>query len=305
MSLLDQLQKGKRLTADYMYDLLYGIANGDLSTTNNNLPLWRGYDVADHVMTGCVWSADSAGVNRNASMTAGIVCISGQVVSVDAVANRTFDASKDTYVDVDNTGTLYYTPVNNNAASPALTTGRMRIAIIVTGASSIASAASVNQGQEDRLLPIASSSAYSVTDSLGNLICNRSPNKTVIGYRQFTTGDSTNPTGTYKIPQLSTLVVQTDGLRKIKLTAYVDFGQRTSASDTNAQVYIKESSTIISLSVGRLAGTSGNLNRSGVVATAITTPSAGSHIYDTYCELAVGGNMTINAYRCFILAELV
>ncbi len=305
MSLLDQLQRGKRLTADYLYDLLYGIANGDLSTTNNNLPLWRGYDVKDHVMTGCVWSGDSYGSTRLASMTSGIVCIGGQIVSVDAVANRTFIASRDTYVDVDDTGTLYYTDVANNAASPALTTGRMRIAIIVTGASSIASAASVNQGQEDKLLPIASSSAYSVTDSLGNLICNRSPNKTVIGYRQFTTGDSTNPTGTYKIPQLSTLVVQADGLRKIKLTAYVDFGQRTSASDTNAHVYIKESSVIIALSVGRLTGTSGSLNRSGVVATAITTPSAGSHTYDTYCELAVGGNMTITAHRCFILAELI
>ncbi|MCC6477580.1 hypothetical protein IT157_11050, partial [bacterium] len=146
MSLLDQLQKGKRLTAEYLYDLLYGIANGDLSTTNNNLPLFRQYSVADHVMSGCVWTGDSYASTRNASMTAGIVCIGGQIVSVDAVANRSFTASKDTYVDVDNTGTLYYTEVTNNADSPSLTSGRMRIAVITTGASNIASAGGICQG---------------------------------------------------------------------------------------------------------------------------------------------------------------
>lgn len=177
MSSLDQLQKGKRLTADYLYDLLYGISNGDLSTTNNNLPLWRQYDVADHVMTGCVWTGDSYASTRNASMTAGIICLGGQVVSIDAVANRSFTASKDTYVDVDNTGTLYYTEVTNNAASPALAAGRIRLGVVVTGATTIAASTSINQGQPERTVPTTCNIGRSGIDSLGNRICLRKPYK--------------------------------------------------------------------------------------------------------------------------------
>ena len=133
MSLIDQIIKGKRITADFLYDLAYGLANGDLDTTNNNLPFWRGYDVKDHVMSGCVWTGDAYASTRYASMTAGVVCIGGKVVAVDSVANRQFTASKDTYIDVDNTGALYYSEVSNAAASPALSSGRLRIAVIVTG----------------------------------------------------------------------------------------------------------------------------------------------------------------------------
>lgn len=181
MSLLDQLQRGKRLTADYMYDLLYGIANGDLSTTNNNLPLWRGYDIQDHVVSGCIWSGDSYGSTRYASMTSGLVCIDGQIVAVDAVANRQFTASKEVYVDVDNTGTLYYTDNTIGTASPALAAGRIRLAIIVTGATTIANQYSINQGNianntAQVYLPSTSVSGWMspgcsvIIDSSGNLI---------------------------------------------------------------------------------------------------------------------------------------
>lgn len=208
MSLLDQLQKGTRITADLLYDLFYGVANGDLSTTNNNLPLWRQYDVADHVMTGCVWSGDSYASTRNASMTAGIICIGGQIVSVDAVANRTFTASKDTYVDVDNTGTLYYTEVTNNAASPSLTTGRMRLAIIVTGASTIAAAGSIHQGNINfgalcsggLTANTSGQMRLAVSDSLGNMICNRSPRPTAVaGITRLNTQTTGNPGGSHVI----------------------------------------------------------------------------------------------------------
>lgn len=175
MSLIDQIIKGKRITAEFLYDLAYGLANGDLDTTNNNLPFWRGYDVKDHVMTGCTWTGDAYGSTRYASMTSGVVCIGGKVVVVDSVANRLFTASKDTYIDVDNTGALYYSEVANNAASPSLTAGRLRVAIIVTGASNIANAGSINQGQFNKALPVISGNYLVFGDSNGNPICNRQP----------------------------------------------------------------------------------------------------------------------------------
>lgn len=147
MSALDKIRRGKRLTADFLYELLYGIANGDYATTNNNLPYWRNKDFYDHVIEGCLWTGDNYGVNRNASMSAGIVMINGKIVTVDAVANRTFTASKDTYVDVDEGGAITYTEVANNAASPTLADSSIRLAIVVTGASTIANQYSINQGR--------------------------------------------------------------------------------------------------------------------------------------------------------------
>ena len=132
----------------------------------------------DFVASGGVWSGDAYGSTRNASMTALVCYINGQRGTISAVTARSFTASRDTYVDVLNssgTFSLVYTEVTNNAASPALASNSIRIGIIVTGASNIANVAAINQGQEDRVLPIASSIAYSVSDSLGNMICNRDP----------------------------------------------------------------------------------------------------------------------------------
>lgn len=175
MSALDKIKQGKRLTAAFLYELLYGIANGDLATQNNNLPYWRNKTFYDHVIEGCVWTGDSYGSTLLASMTAGQVMIDGQLIDVDAVANRAFTASKDTYVDVDINGALTYTEVSNNAASPALAASRVRLGVIVTGASSIASANSVNQGQPEKTVPTTCNLGKSGIDSLGNLIRNTSP----------------------------------------------------------------------------------------------------------------------------------
>ncbi len=147
MSALDKIRRGKRLTADFLYELLYGIANGDLATQNNNLPYWRNKDLYDHVIEGCVWTGDNYGVTLLASMSAGLVMINGKVVSVDAVANRAFTASKDTYIDIDENGAITYTEVANNAASPARADNAIRIAIVVTAAGNILNQYSINQGR--------------------------------------------------------------------------------------------------------------------------------------------------------------
>jgi len=174
-----------------------GTIKNDAITTENQFtdninPILRASNMFyDFVASGGVWTGDAYGSTRAASMTALVAYINGQRGTVSAVTARTFTASKDTYIDVLNTAgvfSLVYTEVTNNAASPALAANSIRLGIIVTGASHIANVGSVNQGQEDKILPIASSIAYAVTDSLGNLICPRDPNRKLLGYR-FITGN--------------------------------------------------------------------------------------------------------------------
>jgi hypothetical protein len=218
-------------------------ATGDTSDNSTTHRVVRDETLADHVTSGGVWSGDSYGSTRAASMTALVCYIDGYRLSVGAVTARSFTASKDTYVDVLRTGlvgSLVYTEVANNAASPALAANSIRLGIIVTGVGSIASAGSVNQGEETKILPIASSVAYAVTDSLGNLICNRTPNPTLIGYRQtlgtFTTASAT----AVQITGLSCPVIVPTG-RKVKVTLvssaiYNTTGVATSQADIYAGV---------------------------------------------------------------------
>lgn len=183
----------------------------------------------DFVASGGVWTGDAYGSTLAGSMTAGVVYINGKRVSVSAVTAYAFTASRDTYVDVDENGTLSYNPVTNNAASPALAANSIRIAIIVSGGSSIANVAAINQGQRDKILPIASSVPYAVTDSLGNLICNRSPRPVVIGYRQIIANFTTSSGSDTQVTGVSVPVI-IPGSRNIKLTAHCGEAYNTGAN---------------------------------------------------------------------------
>lgn len=163
------------------------ISTGDVQLRSTSLETIRSETEFDYVASGGVWSGDAYASTRNASMTAVTCYIGGRRGTISAVTARSFTASKDTYVDILNTAgtfSLVYTEVTNNAASPALAANSIRLAIIVTGATNIAAAGSVNQGEEDKVLPIASSIPYAVTDSLGNLICPRDPLRKLLGYRE-------------------------------------------------------------------------------------------------------------------------
>jgi hypothetical protein len=167
-----------------------------------NIQIHRDEAEFDYVVpnTG-VWSADAAGSTRAGSMTALTAYINGYRATISVVTAHLFTASKDTYVDIklgaDKSMSLVYTEVANNAASPALDTDSIRLAIVVTGASSIAAAASINQGQEDRVLPIRTSIPMQTTDELGNLICPRDPQRKLLCQRRITTSlTSLSATGT-------------------------------------------------------------------------------------------------------------
>lgn len=212
------------------------VNTGDVQLRSTSLETIASERFFDHVASGCVWTADAAGSTRLASMTAGVVYIGGKRVAVSAVTSRTFTASKDVYVDVDNTGTITYTDNTTNAASPALAANSIRLGIIVVGASSIATAASVNQGQEDRVLPIASSVPYAVTDSLGNLICPRDPNRKVLGYRQIVSNFTTSSTTAAQVTGISVPVIVPTG-RKIHVSAYLPSIGVTTGTNWNTQLW--------------------------------------------------------------------
>lgn len=116
----------------------------------------------DYIESGLVWSLVSG---LNATMTVGVAYIDGIKISLAAIASRTFTVSKDTYIDIGNNGTIYYTEVTNGAAQPALTAGRIRVALVVTNASAItyvvnypnSNALAVDTGWRHRVLPSVSS----------------------------------------------------------------------------------------------------------------------------------------------------
>lgn len=196
-------------------------------------------DEFDFVASGMVWSGDSYASTKNGSMTAGVIYINGRRISISAVTAHLFTASKDTYVDVldnvDGTGTVVYTEVANNAASPALAANSVRIAIIVTDTTDIQSVGSVNQGQESKVLPIVSSIPYAVTDSLGNLICPRDPQRKTLGYRQITSSATSSGTGNtatnLQVP------VKIPANRKYKITAYTNKLSNSSASQCQIELF--------------------------------------------------------------------
>lgn len=262
----------------------------------------------DYVVSGCVWSGDAYASTRNASMTAGVVVINGNPITVAAVTARSFTASKDVYVDVldngDGTGLLVYTDGTTNAASGALAANSIRLAIIVVGATNIASAASVNQGQEDRIVPIASSIPYAVTDSLGNLICPRDPQRKILGYRQVTVGQ--NFTTLADATGLSvTLTAPTT--RKIKISFYACTMYSTVAGDI-ATVYLYNDGTQIQTGTWYM-GIGGGSSSVTPQLSVIITPTTGSHTYKIGLARVLGtGTNTLSAAAttpAFIMVELV
>jgi len=282
------------------------ISTGDIQHRSVSLETIRSEMEFDYVASGCVWSGDAYASTRNASMTSGVIYINGRRLTASAVSARSFTASKDTYIDAsdngDGTVLLTYNEVANNAASPALAANKVRVGIIVTGATNIAAAGSVNQGQEDKLLPITSSTPYAVTDSLGNLLCPRDPSRKILGYRQTSTNTGTF-TGETDLTGLSLTVNVADG-RKIKITSSTHY--YSSVSGDTAATRIKEGSTVLRETRTWINSSTGNHNQCEVT----LTPTAGVHTYKLAGVRVLGaGNimMEVNGANevAFIKVELV
>lgn len=278
------------------------VATGDSQLRSTSLETIRAETEFDYVASGGVWSGDAYASTLNASMTAVTAYINGRRGTVAAVTARAFTASKDTYVDVlNNSGTfsLVYTEVANDSASPALAANSIRLAIIVTGASNIANVGSVNQGQTDKVLPIASSTPYAVTDSLGNLICPRDPNRRLLGYRQIIS----NYTGTIAadVTGLSVPVIVPTG-RKIVIKSH-NYGMSSTTAGCILGHKIVEGAT-------QLAASSPNEPAANYVIQGnpeyMTAPTAGLHTYKVTAG-ASAGSFTLTAGSnapAFIRVEL-
>lgn len=280
------------------------LASGELSTDPLRTELF-----SDYVASGMVWSGDAYASTRNASMTSGVIYIGGRRLTATAVSARSFTASKDTYIDAsdngDGTALLTYTEVANNAASPALAANSVRIGIIVTGASNIASAGSVNQGQEDKVLPIASSVAYSVTDSLGNLICNRNPNKVTIGYKQRVTAFSTTAVNTpTEITGLTVPVLVPEG-KRIKITAHATYIRSTAGTGQGVSFDIFEGAT--QLSSLFWANTNSGFHMAAHTEV-VLSPTPGLHSYSIKISQTAAGTLDTGAGTSqpqFLLVEVI
>ena len=268
------------------------LASGELSSDPLRTELFF-----DYIASGCVWSGDAYASTRNASMTSGVIYISGRRLTLAAVTARSFTASKDTYIDAsdngDGTALLTYTEVANNAASPALAANSIRMAIIVTGASNIASVGSVNMGESDKVLPIASSIPYSVTDSLGNLICPRDPNKRIIGYRQRISNKTVAALAL--IDELS-IFLTSPNPRKVRITAHSGLGISIDTASVQGRLSIWDGTVGSGTQLTEAFMTTAAINQGSYVqATWVGTLSAGTHTINAGLRTVGSGNTTINA----------
>lgn len=265
----------------------------------------------DYVVSGCVLSGDSYASTLNFSMTSGVVVINGNPVTVASFSAAAATASKDTYVDVldngDGTGLVVKTGgniVNNNAASPALASNSIRIGIVVSGAGSIAAAASINQGEETKILPIASSIPYAVTDSLGNLICPRDPNRKVLGYRQILSTVSSATSGSMvDITGLSCPFIS-PGNRKVKATIFAQGMDSSHAAASTLSFAIREGSTTLADSLVQTPVTQYRVTANAMC---LITPSAGLHTYLASLQQSGTGTFNVRASAtepAFVLVEL-
>ena len=119
-----------------------GLADGTLSTDPARAILLR-----DHIVSGGV-VAQSAGLIGTFSNI--IFYLGGQRYAGSSIANKTYTASKDTYVDVTAASggavTVAYNEVANGAAAPALAANYLRVAKVVTSGAAITSV--VQSGQD-------------------------------------------------------------------------------------------------------------------------------------------------------------
>jgi len=90
---------------------------------------------------GGVWSTSSGLIGQ---ATPGNVWYNGVRSVMPLVTSNTFTASKDTYIDFNPSSLAFtYVPETNGAAEPAVTSGCVRVALVVTGASAISSISQV------------------------------------------------------------------------------------------------------------------------------------------------------------------
>jgi hypothetical protein len=116
-------------------DILRKLGTGELSADPLRTSLFSNFIVSGGVV------AQSAGLIGTFSNI--IFYLNGRRFAGTSIANKTYTASKDTYVDVtaasDGTVSVLYTEQANGTTPPALTTNYLRVAVVVTSGAAITS----------------------------------------------------------------------------------------------------------------------------------------------------------------------
>lgn len=100
--------------------------------------------LADNIVQGTGVVASVSGLQG--SITDITYYINGYRYTKTGIANKTYTASKDTYVFIDTNGNITYTEVANNASAPATPANNILIAKVVTNGTAITSVAPMKRG---------------------------------------------------------------------------------------------------------------------------------------------------------------
>ena len=264
-----------------------------------NLQTIRSETTSDYVASGAVWGIGSGLIG---AMNAGVVYIGGKRVPVTLITSKTFSTSFDTYVSVDNTGTVTYTAVANSAASPTLPANSVWLAIVVTGASAITS---INQGQIGAVAPVVSGRMLMVSDTNGQLIY-PSANQKILSYAQITAALNTASTTTIQIAGLTSTVIIPTGNRRIKITICLTVYNNTAGNGTNLSIWDGTVGSGTQLNATFYTSASAN-GQNAVTLIAIASPTASSKTYNVgYSANATTANINAAvAQPAFISVELM
>lgn len=110
-------------------------------TTDSNPETRFNEAIPDFVASGCVWSATTG---LNGTMTSGVVYVDGKRLVVASVSSHTFTASKDTYISVNNTGTVEYSETTNGGTMPSLPSNSTWLYKVVTSGSAVTTVTSLS-----------------------------------------------------------------------------------------------------------------------------------------------------------------
>lgn len=228
--------------------------------------------------SGGVWTVSSGLVG---TATAGYVWYQGARSAMAAVVAYTFTASKDTYVDYNpSTAAWTYVPETNGTLEPAVTSGCVRIAKVVTGSSTISS---ISQQAYSEPLPLVwkyLGSAQIVAD-----VTNTAP---------------TSPT---QVTGVTVTVTVPTNTTKVRVTAFSRYIFGNAAVNSIASLWdgtVGSGTELQQYEVGPAAGDTNGLN-----IVALYSPAAGSHTYNLAIQ-ASSGNVTVGAASiapAFILVE--
>jgi hypothetical protein len=200
----------------------------------------------------------------------------------------TLTASQDTYIDfIPGSIPVYHAaPLANNSTSPALyTANAVRMAIIISAASSITY---INQGDPAASAPIVSGRTLGIVDTLGNIIYPNTAYPTTVGWSMYL-ATQTGVTTETSLTGLTTPVIA-PGNRRVKI--YFSLIVLNSVLADGIQVNIKEGSTILSQQITYSVGNSTSMTIAGFVE---VLPTAGVHTYLLSMKPLTGGTAATSA----------